>query len=465
MSADLLPGPGAPALALSLPLAWLTLLARDTLLLGLGVLLAALLGRPLRRLGGAGLGYGRWALPPLLLATAHLAPWLPSWATLAAIAERVGLSGLLPSAAALVLPPVRVVMDLGQPALLAGAWASWSAWLSGLWLAGALALAALQWASQRRYVARLSPCPDPAGPGSLPGRPTPPIWRGPAGSSPALLGLWRPRLVLPADFEQRFDATERALILAHEQVHRRRHDNAINLLALVLCLLHWFNPLAWWARGRLLRDQELACDLAVLRQHPAPLHRHYQQALLKAQGLDMSSPAPAPLVAAWHSHHPMIERIRMLKTHSRRPASRRARLLAQALLAGAALGAAGTVAAWQSAAEAPAAPTSGGKAPDTAIVSSPTGAASQNGGVLRAKDACPTMVRPDMALAPTEVENGHYTLTARWLLDAQGRISQIKLEGDARFQPAVRAGIERYGCLPGSADRVVEQQFQFHIAS
>ena len=36
---------------------------------------------------------------------------------------------------------------------------------------------------------------------------------------PALVGVLRPRLVLPADFETRFDARERALILAHEEVY------------------------------------------------------------------------------------------------------------------------------------------------------------------------------------------------------------------------------------------------------
>src|SRR5207249_10388980 len=47
---------------------------------------------------------------------------------------------------------------------------------------------------------------------------------------PALVGVFRPRLVLPADFETRFDAQERALILAHEEVHRASGHTVVNAL-------------------------------------------------------------------------------------------------------------------------------------------------------------------------------------------------------------------------------------------
>jgi len=53
----------------------------------------------------------------------------------------------------------------------------------------------------------------------------------PAGSSPALVGLPRPRIALPVDFEARFTPAERELILAHEAVHRARLDKLWNLLA------------------------------------------------------------------------------------------------------------------------------------------------------------------------------------------------------------------------------------------
>src|SRR5690606_32010864 len=47
---------------------------------------------------------------------------------------------------------------------------------------------------------------------------------------PALVGVLRPRLVLPADFVTRFDAEERALILAHEDMHRVSGHTLVNAL-------------------------------------------------------------------------------------------------------------------------------------------------------------------------------------------------------------------------------------------
>jgi beta-lactamase regulating signal transducer with metallopeptidase domain len=45
---------------------------------------------------------------------------------------------------------------------------------------------------------------------------------------PALVGVLRPKLVLPEDFETRFDAQERSLILAHEVVHRVSGHTVVN---------------------------------------------------------------------------------------------------------------------------------------------------------------------------------------------------------------------------------------------
>ena len=72
-------------------------------------------------------------------------------------------------------------------------------------------------------------------------------WHSPAGTGPAVIGFLKARLCLPHDFAQRFSVDEQALILAHEAVHQRRHDNLFNLLASLLCCVHWFNPMFWLA--------------------------------------------------------------------------------------------------------------------------------------------------------------------------------------------------------------------------
>src|SRR5690348_5308622 len=128
-----------------------------------------------------------------------------------------------------------------------------------------------------------------------------------AATGPALVGAWRARLVLPCDFEQRYDAPERALILAHEAMHARRRDGLVGAIATAFHALFWFHPLAWWALPRLRRDQELACDAAVLRERPRA-RRSYANAMLKAQFAGAALPAGS----FWPSH-PIRERILMLK--------------------------------------------------------------------------------------------------------------------------------------------------------
>ncbi len=142
-----------------------------------------------------------------------------------------------------------------------------------------------------------------------------------------MLGVWRRRIVLPRDFDSAFDAEERRLMLLHEGVHLRRADNAWNLLATALLVLHWFNPVAWWAWRGLRADQETSCDAAVLRQESPAALAIYAAALLKVQGVAL---AP-PLATSWQSTHPLVERVRMLQLHRLSSARHRAGLRVAAL--------------------------------------------------------------------------------------------------------------------------------------
>lgn len=191
---------------------------------------------------------------------------------------------------------------------------------------------ALRWAglgwqlvrTHRRLLRTLRPAPDAS------------HWRLPAACGPALVGVWRPRLYLPEDFEQRFDAAERQAILLHEAAHRARCDTGWNLLATVWALLHWFNPLAWWALQRMRADQELSCDALVLGAPSAPPVAVYARALLKSQGLAWPIASTGFMrltgtATSWQSVHPLLERVSMLKTHHRHGAQAwRARGLAAA---------------------------------------------------------------------------------------------------------------------------------------
>lgn len=97
-------------------------------------------------------------------------------------------------------------------------------------------------------------------------------------TSPALYGVLKPRIILPAEYRE----NELKYILMHERAHARRGDNLVRLLALVTVCVHWFNPLAWLFLKLLFADLELACDEAVLRKCNPEQRKEYAHTLLSA---------------------------------------------------------------------------------------------------------------------------------------------------------------------------------------
>ncbi|MBD8872446.1 M56 family metallopeptidase [Rhodanobacter sp. DHB23] len=261
---------------------WLALLAFTA-----GVLVVAALRKPGRRWFGAERAFQLWLLPPL----AVLASQLPH-----AVAAPASLPPLVYAITSAVAAPL--------PGAAGASGFDWRMGASLLWLAGLLAVLALIVMAQHRYRRRLrSATPLPQA--SLRW----PVLRATdADTGPALVGAWRSRIVLPADFAERYDATEQALILAHEGAHARRGDGWWSLLAHALVAPLWFHPLAWWALAALRHDQELACDAAVLREHGTQ-RRSYANAMLKTR----SAALALPVGCAWSPRHPLTERIAMLK--------------------------------------------------------------------------------------------------------------------------------------------------------
>jgi bla regulator protein blaR1 len=110
-------------------------------------------------------------------------------------------------------------------------------------------------------------------------------------TSPLALGIIGKTIIVPHDFTTRFNAMEQRLAIAHEVTHHRRGDPKINMMALTMLALHWFNPVAHIAHRAFRLDQEAACDAIVLNG-ATPCERHaYGSALFKA------AIGPVPLAA------------------------------------------------------------------------------------------------------------------------------------------------------------------------
>ncbi len=135
--------------------------------------------------------------------------------------------------------------------------------------------------------------------------------------SPAIFGLVRPTLLLPAGFEHTFTPDEQRMILLHELAHVRRGDLLVNALLTALQILHWFNPLLWLAFRRMRFDRECATDALVLSGPRAAQRTLYGHTLLKLVERLSASPAtgtPPRLLGILEDKKRLGERFTRIRT-------------------------------------------------------------------------------------------------------------------------------------------------------
>lgn len=253
----------------------------------LGLALVLLLRRPARRVFGAGPAFTLWLLPPMLAAV----PWLPAlhphWQVM----------------------PTLLVHDMSQPGTGAPATSSHvGGWITAVLALGAACTLTRLLITYARLARQCAPMPADIAEATrslLPPTDQARLRLHPAG--PAVIWAPRSRILLPADFLQRFDPSQRAMVLAHEAAHIRRGDALWNLLAELACAVLWFHPLVWLALPRFRLDQELACDERVLRQSTVS-EPAYARTLLSSTGV-LVTPALTP----WLAEPQLKERLTMIR--------------------------------------------------------------------------------------------------------------------------------------------------------
>lgn len=159
------------------------------------------------------------------------------------------------------------------PAAAAASAAPWytqlTVWhlLAAVWAVGVLVLAvrAVAGYARLRYAVALA-CKTGDG-----------CYSGDCVPAPFTLGIFRPRIYLPAALT---GAARQAVVL-HERTHLRRHDPQIKPLFYAVVCLHWFNPLAWLAFRQMEREMESACDEAAVRDCDAAARNAYCESILQ----------------------------------------------------------------------------------------------------------------------------------------------------------------------------------------
>lgn len=94
--------------------------------------------------------------------------------------------------------------------------------------------------------------------------------------TPFVFGLVNPKIYLPNNLSE----TEEFYIIKHEETHIKRKDHIIKFVAFLIVLIHWFNPIVWFAFYLMGEDMELSCDESVIREMGYGIKKDYSNSLL-----------------------------------------------------------------------------------------------------------------------------------------------------------------------------------------
>jgi beta-lactamase regulating signal transducer with metallopeptidase domain len=259
---------------------------------GFALCLAALAVTSTLRRASAATRHFVWRLAFVgLLALPGLAAFTPAWRVPLPMPEKAARLAKVertPEAPRSAAAPIQVERPLLAPSalpapavpesLLARVQAyvsalSWQTLALGVWLAGALvvlaplAVSLLRVRYQRR---RAQPVEDTAwieilddARASLGIRREVELVQGSGEVMPMTWGWRRPVVLLPAGSGS-WPASRRRAVLLHELAHVARGDYLTQLVSELARALHWWNPLAWIAAGKLRLESEHACDDQVL---------------------------------------------------------------------------------------------------------------------------------------------------------------------------------------------------------
>ncbi len=98
--------------------------------------------------------------------------------------------------------------------------------------------------------------------------------------TPFLFGIISPRILFSEDLLHSLSSDEQEHIFLHELAHHKRGDISVALLATILQILHWFNPVIWFAFYKMRLSRELACDELVLSKIKINQSREYGNTLI-----------------------------------------------------------------------------------------------------------------------------------------------------------------------------------------
>jgi beta-lactamase regulating signal transducer with metallopeptidase domain len=138
-------------------------------------------------------------------------------------------------------------------------------------------------------------------------------------TSPSLYGVFRPRVLIPVGTLEEFNQEQLDYIFVHELLHFKRKDMVVNWLTKGLLIVHWFNPILWYAFYKLREDQEIACDALTLEHIGSNQTKKYAYTLIKLAENNTRLPRIISLASLSGSSSQIRRRIIMIKDFRKIP--------------------------------------------------------------------------------------------------------------------------------------------------
>ncbi len=140
-------------------------------------------------------------------------------------------------------------------------------------------------------------------------------------TSPAVVGVVVPTLILPLSLLTTIPARQLQLILLHELAHIRRGDYLANLFQFVIESVLFFNPAVWWLSRQMRLEREACCDALAAGLAEDRLEYARALACVAEQALG-PAPVAAPAFADRRQPSALRDRLERLLVPGYRPSLR-----------------------------------------------------------------------------------------------------------------------------------------------
>ena len=130
----------------------------------------------------------------------------------------------------------------------------------------------------------------------------------PIASVPAVVGYFKPVVILPLGIVMKIPTDQLEAVISHELAHIARNDFLHNLIQSIIEIVYFFNPSVFWISRMIRRERENACDDLAVKQckDPALLARG-----LYSLGL-LNSEMPVTVIAASGKKKSLLCRIKRI---------------------------------------------------------------------------------------------------------------------------------------------------------